>query len=344
MEQFVNQERFDRIKSSTATFLERYIRPGFLFYLLALISMSQFMFFSELFFPLSVSTFMLTMIVAVIVPGIIVTAGLIVRSRYADAPIVNLVPYEEDIRHESFFARFDWLILAIIMFSIWSGGYMLVGYFTSKLKMSTLMFGIDHLIPFRPEWVWFYLTVYMFFLLPFFVMNDKRLVKMVIYSYITVLLMCYTVYFAFPVWFPHNTDLQGNSYSIWALKMVHEGDPPWNCFPSSHCAMALMAALVLLEINLSFGIYGLIVAFSIGVSTLFTKQHYFVDVIAGFGLTLIVYYAYFKGRIIEIMGEKSREFRLRVESVVEGRVEEIVRRVVREELEQKIREINSLKK
>jgi hypothetical protein len=49
-------------------------------------------------------------------------------------------------------------------------------------------------------------------------------------------------------------------------------------------------------------------------------------------VTLLVYYAYFKGKIIDILNTKQRELMQRMESAVESRLEEIVRRVVREEL------------
>jgi membrane-associated phospholipid phosphatase len=218
------------------------------------------------------------------------------------------------------------------MFTLWSAGYFLVAHLTGSLKMHTLMLDLDRRIPFKEEYVWFYLTVYMLYLMPFFVMKNKPFAKMVMLSYISVLVIHYTLYFVFPVTFPREIPDTGKHFSIWALKMVYNGDTPWNCFPSSHCAMALMAALVLLEIDFHFGMYGIFIALTIGISTVFIKQHYIVDVIAGYGVTLLVYYAYFKGKIIDILNTKQRELMQRMESAVESRLEEIVRRVVREEL------------
>jgi hypothetical protein len=101
--------------------------------------------------------------------------------------------------------------------------------------------------------------------------------------------------------------------------------------------MAMMAALVLLEINWFFGLWGMAVAISIGISTLFIKQHFIIDVISGFSLSILVYYVFFKSELIELLGKKQKEFYDRIysatERVIEHRLEDMVRRIVREEID-----------
>ncbi|MCX7958574.1 MAG: phosphatase PAP2 family protein [Deltaproteobacteria bacterium] len=150
------------------------------------------------------------------------------------------------------------------------------------------------------------------------------------------MLICYIFFYLYPVEYPR-PELNVNDFSTWALGLVYKNDKPWNCFPSSHCAMAMMAALVLLEINWFFGVWGMLTALSIGVSTLFTKQHFILDVVAGFGLSMLVYYLYFKSRLIVLLGKKQKELSdrmsLAVDRIVESRFEDIIRKIVREEIE-----------
>ncbi|MFA6033980.1 MAG: phosphatase PAP2 family protein [Myxococcota bacterium] len=323
-------------RSGIARFLEKYMRPGFLFYLIGIVTASQLVFISESYFPAKYGVFpkpLFEMIVTVIIPGAFVAGGfLFMRGKgFWGLKIDKMFAPREDFESRTLLQRYDWLILAVVMLLLWCCGYWVVEYLARDQQMHTMEVDLDRRILFNPTYVWFYITVYPFYLIPFFAMNDKRLAKMVMFSYITILLSCDVFYLFYPVLFPRDS-LVVNSFSTWVLSIVHAGDKPWNCFPSSHCAMSLMAALVLFEINPWFGVWGLAGAFWIGISTVFLKQHYVVDVVAGFGLTMIVYYAYFKGRIIEILNRKQQELYSRVGSAIEDRIEDVVRKVVREEL------------
>ena len=79
------------------------------------------------------------------------------------------------------------------------------------------------------------------------------------------------------------------NFAEWALQLVYGRDPPWNCMPSTHCAVAMLSALALLETGRGVGWFGMFTAAAIGVSTLYTKQHYVVDVLAGFTLAAVTW-------------------------------------------------------
>jgi len=304
-------------------------RSSLFLYLIGIISAAQITFLSEKFFPLSVSKLEKSLIITVFIPFIFIFGGIytgkgsmITEVRTSKSNSVSKV---------SIFSKFDWIIVAIIMFGIWAGGYFLVGKLSLKREMHTLMLDMDRMIPFDPYFVWLYLTIYPAFLVPFFYIDKKSLVKMVMHSYITVLILSYFVFLLYPVYYPR-PQLVETDFSTWALSLVYKGDPQWNCFPSTHCAMALMAALVLLEANVALGIWGIIIALSIGISTLIIKQHYIVDIFAGYGITLLVYYLYFKERVIDILGKKQKELTRKFEIMLTSKFEDVVRKVVREEL------------
>jgi membrane-associated phospholipid phosphatase len=56
---------------------------------------------------------------------------------------------------------------------------------------------------------------------------------------------------------------------------------PYNCFPSLHVAYAFVSALTCSRVHPGVGAAAALWAALIGVSTVYTKQHYVADVIAG---------------------------------------------------------------
>lgn len=66
----------------------------------------------------------------------------------------------------------------------------------------------------------------------------------------------------------------------------------YNLFPSFHCLNSTISYLGVAgrkEVPLAFRIYSLVITIVIYCSTLLVKQHYFVDVISGVGIALIVF-------------------------------------------------------
>ena len=134
------------------------------------------------------------------------------------------------------------------------------------------------------------------FLLPFFVVRERAAFRRLIAGDLLLFAACSVIFVAFPVAFerpplpPQPWDL-----GAWVLSLVQGNDPPWNCLPSEHCAVALLAALATRESDRRVGAYALVTALLIGLSTLYTKQHYLVDVLAGYGIALIIYRALKRG-------------------------------------------------
>ncbi len=327
--------------------ITRIVRLLILFYLIGITTAAHVFFFLESFFPLSISDFAKSLLITIFIPLAAMIIGI-----YVDCWLKKtnrsfiIVPDTDKEQDSKWYKKYDWLIYGLVMFGVWSGLYFWIAESRVDAIKHTMIVEFDGKIPFIPEWVWIYLTVYMIFLIPLFGLTDRRLLKVVMSSYITVMLICYVFFYFYPVEYPR-PELVVNDFSTWALSLVYKNDKPWNCFPSSHCAMAMMAALVLLEINWSFGIWGLTVALSIGVSTLFTKQHFILDVITGFSLSILVYYLYFKSKLIELLGKKQKELydrvSMAVERAFEARMEEMVRKVVREELQKVLSESSVFK-
>jgi hypothetical protein len=92
-----------------------------------------------------------------------------------------------------------------------------------------------------------------------------------------------------------------NSFSTWVLAIVYGADRPWNCFPSLHVAMSLLAALTVLEVHRIRGMLILLLTFLIALSTILIKQHYVLDVVAAMLLTVTIYFVYIRRRILNTL-------------------------------------------
>ena len=83
--------------------------------------------------------------------------------------------------------------------------------------------------------------------------------------------------------------------SEWFLAQVQAIDPPGNVFPSLHVAHTSSLALILWHENRRLGRVVIGLAALLAVSTLTTKQHFVVDVVAGFALAALARLAVLRG-------------------------------------------------
>ena len=147
-----------------------------------------------------------------------------------------------------------------------------------------LSLAIDERIPYWPSWVWIYSFLYypMILYINLVVESSREFTHLAI-SYILLLGFQMIVFRLFPVQTPEDwraRDARRN-LSERFLAFVQSIDGRSNCFPSMHCSVAMLTALHLVP---HFG--PVIFAFPalIGLSCLFTKQHFVIDV--PFGLAL----------------------------------------------------------
>lgn len=190
-----------------------------------------------------------------------------------------------------------WGLIAPIMFVLWAIGYMMIGHLADHSMARVLNSTFDRFIPFDHYWVFFYLSVYPLFLLPYFYVKSGRGLITLTFGYFIMLTISYTIFVVMPVVMYTRPVLQTTDFSSWCMNAVYGQDPLWNCMPSTHCGVAILSAVALFRDNRKFGIWAILTALIIGASTLFTKQHYIVDMLAGYTLGLLVYWTVY--RIIE---------------------------------------------
>jgi len=155
-----------------------------------------------------------------------------------------------------------------------------------------LKLGIDERIPYWPSWVWVYSCIYYPIILYLnFVIASPRQFTYVATSYVLLLLAQMSFFVLFPVTTPEHWRAynQRRTLSERFLALVQRFDARSNSFPSMHMSVAVLTASHLWP---HLGVLAAGFPLLIGLSCVFTKQHYVIDLPAGAALGGLVYGAY----------------------------------------------------
>jgi membrane-associated phospholipid phosphatase len=151
--------------------------------------------------------------------------------------------------------------------------------------------GLDRALPLVPSWALAYGALYLFLiLLPVFIVRQDELIRRTVYAYLLVWITAYMFFFViYPTAAPRPSLVSGEGFGVWALRALYSSDPPYNCFPSLHVAHSFVSALACSRVHRRLGIIAMSAATLVAVSTLFTKQHYVLDVVAGGLLAFVAF-------------------------------------------------------
>jgi len=148
--------------------------------------------------------------------------------------------------------------------------------------------GFDRLIPYQPSWVWIYsLLYYPAILYVNAALKSSQQFTEVAASYLLLLCAQAGFFLIFPVRTPEcwrRLNARRTPAERF-LAFVQRFDARSNSFPSMHTSVATLTSLHLYP---QLGVYGLLFPLLIGLSCLFTKQHYLVDIPAGVALGWLV--------------------------------------------------------
>ena len=154
----------------------------------------------------------------------------------------------------------------------------------------------DRALPLQPVWALIYGALYMFLIvLPVFVVREEEHIRRTFWTYLAVWITAYICFLAYPTVAPRPAQVAGDGFAVWGLRFLYDADPPYNCFPSLHVAHSFVSALACYGVNRRLSLAALLCATLVAVSTLFTKQHYIADVIAGILLAFAAYVVMLRG-------------------------------------------------
>lgn len=152
---------------------------------------------------------------------------------------------------------------------------------------------IDSLIPFNtlaivPYCIWYFLI----FIIPYYYYKeDKELISKYIVSYVLITIIANIIFIVCPTTVNRPTISGNDIFSIMTKIVFFVDNEPLNCFPSLHCAISFLWIIYTLSMknsNKYFKLFITIISILIIISTLFIKQHVFIDMIGGICITSLV--------------------------------------------------------
>lgn len=155
----------------------------------------------------------------------------------------------------------------------------------------------DRWVPLVPEWMYIYFGCYLFWIANYILVakiyqdNKSKFYRFVITDMMSRL-VCAVFFIALPTT-NIRPDIPDGGLSVWLLDFLYHIDPPANLFPSIHCLVSWLCFVGIRKSNKVstwYKVFSCIFAILVVLSTQFTKQHYWVDTIAGIALAEILYY------------------------------------------------------
>ncbi len=193
------------------------------------------------------------------------------------------------------FARPQPVTLPIVLLFSIIPFYLVIGEVVSGALLHAPELALDRALPVQPGWSVIYLSLYLAALLPVFVVHQPELIRRTVLAFLSAWLVAYAFFLAYPTVAPTRVAVVGDGFFDWMLRTIHAADIDYNCFPSLHVAQCVLAALVCHRVHRGVGVVAGVWALLVGLSTLFTKQHYIADVVAGAVLAWLVALVYLRG-------------------------------------------------
>lgn len=144
---------------------------------------------------------------------------------------------------------------------------------------------VDEAIPFIPWTWWIYFPGYLFGLLfGVLAIRDDGVFYRSVAAIILAQMFNSAFYLVLPSTFPRPLDWHGTGLTAEAIYWFWTIDPPNNTFPSSHVAIAAIAALGLWRERNPLRWVPTLTALGIVITVHTTKQHYWIDTVAGLAM------------------------------------------------------------
>lgn len=187
------------------------------------------------------------------------------------------------------FARPQALTLPMIALFTIIPGYLVIGAIVADGVLHRPELPLDRMLPLQPAWSLVYLSLFDAALLPVFVVHQQDLIRRVVLAFLSIWLLAYACFLAWPTVAPKPDEVPGSGFSVAVLRVIYDSDIAYNCFPSLHVAQCFVAAFACQRVHRGVGVVTLAWAVLVALSTLFTKQHYVADVLGGFVLAVLAW-------------------------------------------------------
>lgn len=189
-----------------------------------------------------------------------------------------------------------YLFLALFLFEFFFLYKFIQGEITQSVVLKTT---IDNIIPFVPFFVLFY-ALFIPFILFVLIISFKN--KNDLFRISFALFIGATIASIFQFLLPTEMIrpvVANTNFLNGLVNYIYSSDLPFNLFPSSHVVYTTIALFGLYATKRKFFWISLIPAVLIIASTVFIKQHFFLDIVFGVFLGLVIYFLVFYEGIIK---------------------------------------------
>ncbi len=158
-----------------------------------------------------------------------------------------------------------------------------------------LMTALDRAIPFIPWTWWIYFPGYLFgIFIAVVCAKDDRIYLRTVGAIMLAQVFNSIIYMILPSTYPRPLDWQGTGFTAEAIRWFWTIDPPNNTFPSSHVALAVLSASTLWRERNPWRWLPTATAVGIILTVHTTKQHYWIDTIAGIAMAALCSWLVFR--------------------------------------------------
>lgn len=165
---------------------------------------------------------------------------------------------------------------------------------------------VDAVVPFIPQTVWLYVSEYLYLAVIYWSYKNLQNLNRFIYAFLSLQAGCVIVFWLWPTAisrgaFPIPASLDPVTRLI--LTVLRRADSPTNCFPSFHVGSVYLSCLLISSEERPKFYFFLVWSTAISLSTLTLKQHYFVDVVSGFCLAVILFLVFRRTQFVKSGGK-----------------------------------------
>ncbi|MBW3000100.1 phosphatase PAP2 family protein [Candidatus Woesearchaeota archaeon] len=168
--------------------------------------------------------------------------------------------------------------------------YNILGYIPHYASLEAATF-IDKIIPLVPFFVIFYLIGFVFSIVPLFITEEKKEFYWLAFNYFLILTVSFVMFVLIPIEFKKDFVL-GTDFFSRLIESVQAVDSDFNNFPSLHVSLNFFTVLFVKDKNPKLGLWLLPIPILIIFSTMFVKQHLFIDVIGGIVIAALFFYIF----------------------------------------------------
>jgi membrane-associated phospholipid phosphatase len=148
---------------------------------------------------------------------------------------------------------------------------------------------LDAAIPFIPGYVYPYLAYYPWLLVPIPILRTRAQFYGAVYAFVSTQMVAVAIYLIFPSQMERPL-VTGEGLTASLVRLVYEVDRGYNIVPSLHVAHSVLVALLYRSLDPRRFPWVALGSGVICASTVFIKQHYLLDIPAGFAVAVACYY------------------------------------------------------